>query len=75
MHELAELLVVVAHTDAEAIKQLKEIETSCVSDDRLSMKLQSLCAVLSQEAVSTFLLNFECPKIRSLIPSVLARAS
>jgi hypothetical protein len=75
VQESAEPLVIVAQTDAEAIKQLKEIEKSCAPDDRLSMKLQSLCAVLPQEAVSTFLLNFECPKIRSLIPLVLARAS
>jgi Holliday junction resolvasome RuvABC DNA-binding subunit len=48
-------LLILSYTDADAIKQLKEIEKSNLSDDILSMKLQSLCRVLPQEAVLNFL--------------------
>jgi predicted class III extradiol MEMO1 family dioxygenase len=71
----AEGLLILSHTDTDAIKQLKEIEKSNLSDDILSMKLQSLCGVLPQEAVSNFLQSVDCPKIISLIPSVLGRAN
>lgn len=42
----AERILVVSQTDVEAIQKLKEIEKSHLPNDLLSMKLQSLCAML-----------------------------
>ncbi len=68
-----ERVIVVAHTDAEAIQKLKEIENSTLSSALLSLELQSICAMLSQEAVFDFLRGSECKAIGSLLPSVIDR--
>jgi hypothetical protein len=46
--------LVVSRADADALKKLIEIEKSTLSDDILSMKLQSLCTMLPQEATVNF---------------------
>jgi hypothetical protein len=47
--------LVVSHADADALKKLIEIEKSTLPDDILSMKLQSLCTMLPQEAIVNLL--------------------
>jgi uncharacterized protein YdaT len=39
-------VLMVAHTDAEAIEQLKEIESNALPQVLLSLKLQSVCHML-----------------------------
>jgi hypothetical protein len=48
-------VIVVAHTDAEAIKQLNDIEDNALPKVALSLKLQSVCVMLAQESVANFL--------------------
>jgi len=65
-------VLVVSHTDAGAIEQLKKIESNALPRVLLSLKLQSVCHMLPQESVSNFLVAHKCPTVASLLPLVFA---
>jgi hypothetical protein len=64
-----------SHLDADAIKQLLDIEKSLLPDDFLSLKLQNLAAMLPQESIVNLIQGSEYPRVASLVPLVLSRTS